>query len=485
MRIVETPVEGTQGLPIVDTTGEVYESDSSTQFPILQSFFQNIIMPFTPKYRRRVKPTQEVAQAELQAITSWLNNKFIYDPQSYVEKYRLRVFQKIMLQSADAKAAMTLKKLSVLSDDWEVYDSKTGSGSKKQSDFTRYVLNSIPGGFNNVISSILEGLLYGFSLSEKVYGIIPKGTWKGLMGYKVIRDKPVYNFSIDTNNKGEILSYTQYQDDSGPVRIPTWKMVYWAHQSASDNPYGYSDLCPAFQHVFAQAVMDESWPTALKRYAMPILVADKRGTAHGEKQDDHLETILKKIKEETGILLDTNVSNLRYLEQGGSNMAYTAYQKHQEYRARQIRLSCLVPDLAISEGLRVGSKSLSQTQIQTFVKNVIQEIRTEVSFVINEQIIEPVVDMNFNNVEKYPLFQFGSSERDDDEKLANILATWLEHGVVTLEEDRIWIREKFGVPSENVDPNLDLDKVKKDGQQLKDDKSRSRNADETVVGKDD
>ena len=53
--------------------------------------------------------------------------------------------------------------------------------------------------------------------------------------------------------------------------------------------------------------------------------------------------------------------------------------------------------------------------------NVIREIRRSVANVVNEQIVKPLVDMNFSDVDNYPEFRFGSSERDDDEKLANIL----------------------------------------------------------------
>ena len=429
-------------------------ADSESQFPIISAFAERlgVGMPFQPLRKRRVKPTQEVVQAQVEVISGWLADKYIYDPRTYVERYRLRIFQKMMLQSPDAKATMLLKKLSVLSDDWEVYEAPRGEGSAKQGEFIRSNLKDIEGGFNKVLDNILEGLKYGFSLSEKVFtDPYPDGKWKGLIGYKVIRDKPVFDFTINTSKTGDILGFTQFQDILGPQMIPTWKLVYWGYQASSDNPYGFSDLCPAFQHVFAQSIMDESWPTALKRYAMPILIAEKRGTAHSEESDDQLKDVFKKIKEETGVILDQQVlKDIRYLEQGGSNMAYTAYQKHQEYRARQIRLSCLVPDLAISEGLRVGSKSLGQIQIQSFVKNVIREIRREVANVVNEQIIKPLVDMNFSNVEYYPLFSFGSSERDDDEKLATILMDFMDHGVISLEEDREWLREKFGVPSENT-----------------------------------
>ena len=428
--------------------------ESETKFPILSAFAERIGvgMPFEPLRKRRVKPTQEIVQAQVEVISGWIADKYIYDPQTYVERYRLRIFQKMMLQSPDAKATMLLKKLSVLSDDWEVYDAEKGPGVDKQGAFIRDNLSNIEGGFNTVLDNILEGLKYGFSLSEKVFtDPYPKGEWKGLIGYKVIRDKPVFDFTINTSKTGEILGFTQFQDIVGPQMIPTWKLVYWGYQSTSDNPYGYSDLCPAFQHVFAQSIMDESWPTALKRYAMPILLAEKRGTAHSDEGDDELQNVLKKIREETGIILDNQVlKDIRYLEQGGSNMAYTAYQKHQEYRAQKIRLSCLVPDLAISEGIRVGSKSLGQIQIKSFVMNVIREIRRSVANVVNEQIVKPLVDMNFNDVDNYPEFRFGSSERDDDEKLAKILMDFMANGVVTIEEDRIWMREKFGIPSKNT-----------------------------------
>ena len=437
---------------VVDESAERQTAtESDTWFPALSSFFQRVNMPeFTRRRKRRVTPTQEVVESHVNIVSNWIADQYIYDPRAYIEKYRLRVFQKMMLQSPDTKAALTLKKLSVLSDDWDVYSSEKNEGSDKHSDFVKWNLTNIPGGFNKVIDNILDGLKYGFSLSEKVYDYIPNGTWKGLLGYEVIRDKPVFDFTIDTNNKGEVLGFVQSQEFRGETVIPPWKLVYWPYQATSDNPYGYSDLCPAFQHVFAQSVMDESWPTALKRYAMPIVVVEERGTAHEETSRKNLEEVMKRIKEETGIILPYNIQDVRYLEQGGSNAAYQAYQKHQEYRARQIRLSCLVPDLMISEGTRTGSKSMSQTHMKGFTSNIIPNLRQSIAYVVNEQVVKPLVDFNFENVDEYPVFTFGSSEHEDNEILAGIFNDFIQNGIATLEEDRPWIREKFGIPSKNL-----------------------------------
>ena len=413
-----------------------------------QSFFQRLQFPFTTTRRKRVSPRSEITTSQIEIISSWLNDEYIYNPAEYLQRYRLRVFQRMLLQNPDAKAAMMLKQLSVLADGWDIYNSGDEGELLRQSNFVREQLDGLNEGLESVLEHVLSALVYGFSLSEKVYEVIEKGEWKGLLGYDVIRDKPVFDFAIETQQTGEVIGFIQDQGMEGPELIPRWKMLYWAYQGTSNNPYGISDLCPAFQHVFAMSVMDESWPASLKRYAMPILLAELTGRKYLEEDEVELEDILSKVKEETGIVLKENIKDIRYLEQNTSNQAYTAYQRHQEYRAQKIRLSCLVPDLAISEGIRVGSKALGQVQIKGFVQNVIYQIRRKMEVIVNDQIIKPLVDFNFEDVVKYPKFGFGSGEMSDNEKLATIMMGFIDRGVLDGPEDREWLRARFDIPND-------------------------------------
>ena len=73
-----------------------------------------------------------------------------------------------------------------------------------------------------------------------------------------------------------------------------------------------------------------------------------------------------------------------------SNQAYAAYERHQRYRARQILLSCLVPQLMVNEGDRVGSNALGTGQIRAFLVQVIQDIRQEHAYIVNKQVVEPL-----------------------------------------------------------------------------------------------
>lgn len=408
---------------------------------------QMLNMPFK---KRRVSKQSEVATSPVYVIASWLSSDYLYNTRSYLNTYRHRVFQQMVNANGNAKTAVALKRLSVLADGWQITNEDTNEGGQaRQGDFVRDTLNALPDGLEPVLEHSLEAMKFGYSLAEKVYEPIKMGPWAGLLGYKVIRDKPVYNFRINVTDKGEIQGFTQQQDDVDGIQIPKWKMVYYGYQSSSDNPYGISDLCPAFSHVFAQTVIDESWTSALQRYAMPILVGVAQDQNVDEDTRKKLQKELKKLREERGILLDDDLKEVKLLEQSTSNQGYTAYERHQMYRGSQIRQACMVPELLMGEGQRVGSKAMNQGHMKVFVKLVIRHVRQEHARVVNKQIIEPLVDMNFEHVVKYPLFSYGPSDSEDEDMLANIITKYITAGVIDLElpGEKEWIRERHNFPA--------------------------------------
>lgn len=409
----------------------------------MMRYFNRLNLPFKKK---KARMTQEIATATAYIFANWLADQYLTDPMTYVNTYKHRVYENMVRQSSDAKAAMLLKKLAVTANGWQITNENTNEGGQQQQgDFVRDTLAMLPNGVEPVLKRSLDALKFGFSLSEKVYQPIKSGQWAGMWGYKVIRDKPIYEFDIDTTDVGEITGFIQ-QQAGNPVHIPSWKMLYYGYQATSDNPYGVSDLCPAFSHVFAQCVIDESWPAALKRYAMPFLKA-KTGGSLNEKQRQKLTKTLQQFQEESGILLDDKLKDVELLEQGSSNQAYMAYERHQRYRSRQVLLACLVPQLMMSEGDRVGSKALGTGQIRTFLVQVIKDIRQEHAHVINKQVVEPLVDKNFQNVVNYPVYSYGSADTEDDTMWADIICSYIDRKVLDTDKDGEWIREKHNFPT--------------------------------------
>ena len=409
----------------------------------MMRYFNRLHLPFQKK---QVRLTQEIATATAFVFANWLTHQYLTDPLDYVNTYKHRVYENMVRQSSEAKAAILLKKLAVTANGWQITNEDTNEGGQqRQGDFVRDALMMLPNGLEPVLKRSLDALKFGFSLSEKVFSPIKDGEWAGLWGYKVIRDKPIYDFDIETADSGEITGFVQQQYGNS-VHIPKWKMLYYGYQATSDNPYGISDLCPAFSHVFAQCAIDESWPAALKRYAMPFLKGKTGGSLNAKQRKEMTET-LQKFKEEHGILLDDKLIDVELLEQGSSNQAYTAYERHQRYRSRQILLACLVPQLMVSEGDRVGSKALGAGQIRAFLVQVIKDIRQEHAYIVNKDVVEPLVDKNFQNVVDYPVFSYGAADAEDDTMWADIITSYIDKGVLSAETDAEWIREKHNFPT--------------------------------------
>ena len=114
--------------------------------------------------------TQEVATATAFIFANWLADQYLKDPMEYVNTYKHRVYENMVRQSSDAKAAMLLKKLAVTANGWQITNENTNEGGQQQQgDFVRDTLTMLPNGLEPVLKRSLDALKFGFSLSEKVY----------------------------------------------------------------------------------------------------------------------------------------------------------------------------------------------------------------------------------------------------------------------------------------------------------------------------
>ena len=175
-----------------------------------------------PFRKKRVRASQEVAIATAVTFANWLAARYLTDPSEYAKRNGHRIFETMVRQSPEAKAGIAIKKSAVLSHGWEIRYEDTNQGNQRnQGRFVESVLADLPGGFEPVLRHSLDALKFGFSLAEKVYEPIKEGEWSGLWRYKVIRDKPIYNFEIQADEFGEIEGFVQRQPgQSQPILIP-------------------------------------------------------------------------------------------------------------------------------------------------------------------------------------------------------------------------------------------------------------------------
>src|SRR5690606_30855917 len=87
----------------------------------------------------------------------------------------------------------------------------------------------------------------------------------------------------------------------------------------------------------------------------------------------------------------------------GNNADFIGYIEHHD---RKIMEGLLVPPmlLGLSRG-QSGSYALSGNQFDIFLFRL-QSLQRDIKSIIEEQIIRPLVDLNFPNAKRYPSFNF-------------------------------------------------------------------------------
>ena len=69
--------------------------------------------------------TQEIATATAYIFANWLADQYLKDPLEYVNTYKHRVYENMVRQNSDAKAAILLKKLAVTANGWQITNEDT------------------------------------------------------------------------------------------------------------------------------------------------------------------------------------------------------------------------------------------------------------------------------------------------------------------------------------------------------------------------
>ena len=80
-------------------------------------YFNRLHLPFQKK---QVRLTQEIATATAFVFANWLTHQYLTDPLDYVNTYKHRVYENMVRQSSEAKAAILLKKLAVTANGWQI-----------------------------------------------------------------------------------------------------------------------------------------------------------------------------------------------------------------------------------------------------------------------------------------------------------------------------------------------------------------------------
>ena len=378
-----------------------------------------------------------------------------YDP----EAVDLTVYDKMRRTDETIKAGLQFVKLSVVS--------KLGQFKHPDEDITDFVntaMRLMKGTVEGVVSDLLSALWAGFAVAELVYGQIPLGKWKGGVYYekiKVLHPLSIYPKGIHHDGKGNVEKIVQSEGQVGEATLEKGKFVHFAYDGAGGtfgSPYGLSGLRSIHRWWFMKDLVMKLWGMYMEKFAVPLVVGfAPPGTVQcpvdGNKEDYSLALlhILQSWNTKTEIVLpvifDANgqvVKDVPRLDvispQASTGEVFESFVRQADTAEL---LGLLVPALTLSEA-RFGTRAQSQTHLEAFFA-MLDELLRLVCDLLVEQVVRPLLELNFANLDDFGQWVSQPLTEEDKEKSAKNLYQMFQAGAMEATEPRTqaWVRGQF------------------------------------------
>lgn len=267
--------------------------------------------------------------------------------------------------------------------------------------------------FMESLQEILSGNDFGFSLTEKTFKLK-----ESKLRLKYLKTRHPNSWLIYQDNKGNIEKYVQNTVD-GFKDIEEKSLIHFVNNRKFQNPYGTSDLRAAYKAWFAKNQVVKYYAMYLENAtgAKPVAKYDKNAPADAVLK---IYNTIKNLQAKTAMVIPKEIE-VEFLEAKTNGEAYS---KAINIFNMFIGRSLFIPDLLGLSGSETtgGSFSLGKEQINIFFMHILRR-RAQLEKLINYHIIQPLVQYNFGNIEKYPKIKFNPL---DDGQAVELAKTWLE-----------------------------------------------------------
>lgn len=267
--------------------------------------------------------------------------------------------------------------------------------------------------FTEKLKEILDAYDMGFSLTEKVFKLTDDNK---LCLSKLLTRHP-NSWLIYQDDKGNVLKFEQ-QITNGKIDVNPAALIHYVNNGRYQNPYGESDLRPAYAAYFSKRQIIRYFGIFLESQAKAIPVGRYDTNAPAGTADTMLE-ILKNFQAKTALVLPKQLE-VEFLEAKSNG---EAYHKAINIFNMFIGRALFIPDLLGMSGGEIsgGSFALGKEQINIFFMHINRR-RAILEKIVQQHILRPLVLWNYGDI-PVPKFKFNPL---DDTKAVELAKTWLD-----------------------------------------------------------
>ncbi len=368
-----------------------------------------------------------------------------YNPDDLINRKGFGIYKKMMIDE-QVKSVVRFRRNATTGRQYFFTPPETDSLSddekKARTDLFEHILFDMSGVFKTRLDGIMDGMIFGFSLTEKVFHQIEFNgkTWYGI---KSLKTKPAESFYPYTDKFGNVERLIQ-NVDGAEQELDLSNFIHYVQNPNVDEFYGQSEIREAYRAYFSKDIATRLHNMWLERMSGGFTWAQPmkgKTLVNGSTEYNSLVSVLNSIRNNTALILPSGIE--LNVEQPNDTKAFeTAIAMHDKAIAKAL----LVPNLlGLSEQGNTGSFAQSQTQLEAFLwdldaqSNYLEEV-------LNEQLFRHLGDINYGDG-FYPKFTFKKLSFEQIKDVVNIWSTLTQSSVVknTIDDENL-IRNYLDIP---------------------------------------
>lgn len=371
-----------------------------------------------------------------------------YNPSDLVTRKGLEIFDSMMLDD-QIKAALTFRRHSVIAAGWSVESPDGRPEDWEVTEFVRSCFDHMAATVDRVLFNVLSSMAYGYSVTEKIYGEIPDGDFKGKIGLAALKTRRPHEFSFKTDAFGNIdPNGVLQQTAAGEVALPRAKFVLFTNGDTFDNPYGHSELEAAYRPWWISDNANKWLAIMLERFGIPPMGAIYNPSQFSPAQLASLKEALSNLQAASSVLIPRGTKDgLEMWSPQLAGQVSSVFIPALEMLDRSKARALLMPGLLGVTPDQLGSMARARVVFDVFMLSVTFTQQVLADAVMTEQIIKPLVALNFGITET-PIFRF---KELTDKSQNELMTTWVEliktKAVMAGPDDEEFIRNALEFPA--------------------------------------
>lgn len=301
--------------------------------------------------------------------------------------------------------------------------------------------------WDDIVRQALLMVTFGVMTFEKVYGTVEHDgkTYVTLVKLAPRLPRSILQWELPDKTFG----IQQVRQDGQIANIPGSKLLIFVNEREGDNWWGTSMLRAAYKHWYHKETFYRIDAIAFERQGVGVPTL-KMPQGYTTADENKAAQILQNIRSnEEGYMIIPPGYEFEFADMGSSTTRDP--EKSINHHNKQILQSVLAQFLELGQASAQGSQALSKDHSDLFLKSL-ETLAKTICSEINKNLIEELVDMNFDGVTVYPKLDFSGIVKTDVTALATAYGTLVTAQAITPNfEDEQYLRTMLGLPARTQD----------------------------------